>query len=63
MSEENHQYNWRLCEERHKNIDSLDKLIELRFKKLENRFLMIMTALCLNLLGVIASLAVIIMKG
>ena len=50
------EFNSELCTERHKFIvDAFDKT-DGRLKKVENRFLAIMTALILNLLGVIGVL-------
>ncbi len=59
MSEE---YNHDLCEERHEYLSKWVKEIKDRMGKLENRFLMIMTTLSLNLVGVIIIIAVMWLK-
>jgi len=60
MTEE--EYNPKLCNERHGYIDKGFNKMDLRLKKVENRFLAIMTVLMLNLLGVASSLALIVIK-
>lgn len=55
-------YNAELCEERHKYIGIGFERIDMRLKKVENRFLAIMTALVLNLLGVVGTLAVLLLR-
>lgn len=54
MSEQ--QFNPDLCEERHGYLKEWCQGMEGRMKKVENRFLALMTTLCLNLLGVIVIL-------
>ena len=60
MNEE--QYNFALCEERHKYIKDGQIIMDARMKKVENRFLTIVTTLALNLIGVISILAVLLLK-
>ena len=43
----------KLCDERHTHIDQTLGGLDERIKKVENRFIAILTALCLNLLGVL----------
>ena len=50
------QYNHDLCEERHKGVDKMDA----RLKKVENRFIAIMTILIANLIGVICTMGVLL---
>ena len=56
------EFNTELCTERHeyieKSFDSFDK----RLKKVENRFLALITLLIGNLIGVIAVLGVLLIK-
>ena len=56
------EYNYQLCEERHEYLAQWSEEIKNRMGKIENRFLMIMTTLSLNLIGVIIILAVMWMK-
>ena len=56
-------YNGALCEERHTYIKEEFESMDRRLKKAENRFLMIMTTLCITLIGVIANLIVLLNKG
>lgn len=67
---EMNEYNQGLCEERHHTIDKAfgyfkDEIgkHDMRIKKVENRFLAIMTALVLNLLGVVGTLAVLLLRS
>jgi hypothetical protein len=55
MSED---YNKELCEERHKFITGEFESMDDRVKKVESRFLVIMTSLVLTLIGVIANLLI-----
>ena len=56
------EFNHALCEERHEFLAEWAKEIENRMKSLNNRFLVIMTTLSLNLIGVIIILAVMFLK-
>jgi len=49
-------YNHDLCEERHRYVDKEFVDMDGRIRKVENRFLAIITALVLNLVGVITLL-------
>jgi len=60
MNEE--QYNFALCEERHEYIKDGLTVMDTRMKRIENRFLAIITTLALNLIGVISILAVLLLK-
>lgn len=51
-------YNYDLCEERHGFITAEFAKHDWRIKKVENRFLAIITTLTLNLVGVIAILVI-----
>lgn len=53
------EFNPKLCAERHLLIMARDTVTDTRLKKVENRFLAIMTALVLNLLGVITTLFIV----
>lgn len=57
------EYNYALCEERHEKISKEFDNMDTRIKKVENRFIAIMTALILNLLGVVATLSVMISQA
>jgi hypothetical protein len=57
------EFNLDLCTERHGNIKIEFNRTDTRLKKVENRFLMIITALALNLLGVVATLLVILSQS
>jgi len=59
MAEE---YNPKNCEERHHFINKGFEKMDIRLKKVENRFLAIMTILVVNLLGVIGTLALSYLK-
>lgn len=50
------EFNLQLCEERHERIDDGMKNINMRLDKVENRFIVFLTLLCANLLGVVGSL-------
>ena len=50
------EFNHALCEERHEKIGQWEIKMDKRMKSVENRFLAIMTALVLNLTGVIVLL-------
>lgn len=54
------QFNYDLCEERHGFIKGAFGDMNNRIKKVENRFLVIMTTLVINLLGVICTLGVLL---
>jgi len=56
------EFNFELCQERHENIDEDIKEMKLGLKSVNNRFLIFMTGLALNLLGVAATLAVLLTK-
>jgi len=56
-------FNSELCTERHGFITTEFARTDVRLKKVENRFLAIMTALVLNLLGVVATLLVILSQA
>ena len=56
------EFNYKLCEERHEFLNKWAEEIESRMKSLNNRFLVIMTTLSLNLIGVIIILAVMFLK-
>lgn len=56
------EYNAEWCKERHENIEKAFKYLDGRLKKVENRFLAMITILIMNLVGVIASLAVLVLK-
>ena len=48
------EYNLKFCNERHKNLDRRQEAMEQRLKKVENRFLVMITALIGNLvIGII----------
>lgn len=49
-------YNYKLCEDRHKRIPKEFEKVWIKIKQLENRFLVILTLLIANLLGVVAVL-------
>ena len=50
------EYNQELCEDRHKRIPKEFKEMKDRLKKVENRFIAIMTVLIANLIGVICTM-------
>jgi len=60
------EYNQRLCEERHRHIEekfqTMGDNINNRLDKLENRFLAIITTLVFNLLGVIVTVIILILR-
>ena len=56
-------FNSELCTERHGFITTEFAKTVARLKKVENRFLAIMTALVLNLLGVVVTLLVILSQA
>jgi len=56
------QYNYELCEERHGNITEAFQRQGERIGKVENRFLAIMTILVVNLLGIVGTLAVLLLR-
>ena len=56
------EYNWALCEERHEYIAKWSEEIKKRMKAVENRFVVILTVLSLNLIGVIGILIATIIK-
>ena len=55
-------FNPELCDERHGDIKAMFKEIFLRLKKVENRFLAIMTALVFNLFGIVGILIAVLVK-
>ena len=55
-------FNKDLCEERHRFITGEFENMNNRLKKVENRFLVIMTTLSLTLIGVIANLLIQLLK-
>jgi hypothetical protein len=44
------EYNFRLCQERHKKLDSSFSQVNARIEKIENRFLVLITLLIANLI-------------
>ncbi|NNF99490.1 MAG: hypothetical protein HKM93_08940 [Desulfobacteraceae bacterium] len=56
-------YNHKLCEERHRHIEKTEDAMFTRLKKVENRFLALMTMLSMNLVGIIGVLVTLILKG
>ncbi len=56
-------YNHKLCEERHERIDEVFKNTIRRLEKVENRFILFLTLLITNLLGVCGTLFVLLTKG
>ena len=54
------QYNHDLCEERHEFIPKEFTEVKARLKKVENRFIAIMTVLITNLIGVICIMGVLL---
>ena len=60
------QYNPGLCKERHRHIEekfaNMDVIYTNRLDKLENRFLKIMTVLVFNLLGILVTLILMIIR-
>lgn len=55
-------YNHDLCSSTHKTIEKDITAMKLDIKKTGNRSLVIMTALCLNLFGIIAILITLLVK-
>ena len=55
-------FNSELCDERHGDIKAMFKEIFSRLKKVENRFLAIMTALVFNLFGIVGILIAVLVK-
>ena len=55
MNDEN-EYNYQLCKERHQQLGEWCKGVEDKIDKLENRFLAMITTLLLNFVGVIVLL-------
>lgn len=53
-----YEFNKALCEERHRVINEEIDNVDKRVKIIENRFLAIMTALVLTLVGVVANLLI-----
>lgn len=51
------EYNYALCEERHETIKTESTEMFDRLKKIENRFLVIVTLLIANLMGIIGMIA------
>ncbi len=49
-------FNYNLCEERHERIDDSMKVLFRGLEKVSNRFILFLTLLSLNLLGVIGIL-------
>ena len=58
MTPENQEYNFKLCEERHDMIEDFLKNVTRRLEKVENRFIIFLSLLTLNLIGVIATLTI-----
>ena len=56
------EFNSELCTERHDYIKTTFNKTDARLKKVENRFLAIMTALALNLFGVVLTLIIILVR-
>jgi hypothetical protein len=52
------EYNYKLCEERHKNIEGDMDELKRGLLKVNNRFIVFLTMLSLNLLGVVCTLVV-----
>ena len=56
------QFNPELCHERHEFITREFGDMDIRIKKVENRFLAIMTTLVINLIGIICTLGLLLIK-
>lgn len=57
-----HEYNWELCQSRHKEIEADMKEVKHEISKVSNRFLVLLTMLSMNLLGVAATLFYLLIK-
>jgi len=55
-------FNQALCEERHKNIEVDMNDLKMGLQKVSNRFIVFLTLLSLNLLGVIGILVVTLLR-
>ena len=50
------EFNFKLCQERHDKLDKWCADMEQRMRTVSNRFIILLTGICLNLVGVIAIL-------
>ena len=55
-------YNEKNCDERHAHIDNWCQNMETKIRKVENRFLALISMLSLNLVGVIVTLIVLLLN-
>lgn len=51
-----HEYNWELCQQRHRDIEDDMKEVKDGLSKVSNRFIILLTLLAANLIGVAANL-------
>ena len=52
------EFNKELCEERHEYLKDWSEGMEKRMQKVSNRFIVLLTGICLNLIGVIILLVI-----
>lgn len=57
-----HNYNWELCQSRHEAIGKDMDELKSGLNKVNNRFIVLLTMLSMNLLGVVATLAIMWLK-
>jgi hypothetical protein len=62
MVQQNNDYDSRVCNLRHESIEKWIEQMDKRISKTENRFLVLITALTLNLVGVAAGLLLLIVR-
>ena len=56
-------YNYELCQERHTYLKNWCEDMEDKVGKVSNRFIIMLTGLCLNLVGVVILLIIQLSKG
>ena len=57
------EYNHELCQERHTYLKNWCEDMENQVRKVSNRFIIMLTGLCLNLVGVVILLIIQLSKG
>ncbi len=58
-----HEFNWELCQTRHVKLDEDMKQVKIQLGKVSNRFIILLTMLSMNLVGVAATFLVLWLKG
>lgn len=55
-------YNWELCQDRHRKIEKAEAKVDKRLKKVENRWVVLLTIMVITLLTVVGNLVVLLTR-